>query len=164
VQLLKNLPAFYGTLRFVTMFTRSLHWSLSWARSGQTILSHHISLRSILVFYTHLRLVLSSGLFPPGYGTNNHYAFLFSPVCTTYHDHLVLLDFIILIILGKECKLWSSSLCSFLNPPHLFISPCSKNSPLHPVLKYPKSMYPLQCRDKFPTHSEPQAKLKSCVF
>jgi hypothetical protein len=30
------------------MFTRALHWSLSWARSIQSIPSHPISLRSIL--------------------------------------------------------------------------------------------------------------------
>jgi hypothetical protein len=29
VQLLKNFPAFYGTWKFITMFTRALHWSLS---------------------------------------------------------------------------------------------------------------------------------------
>jgi hypothetical protein len=29
VQLLKNFPAFYGTQRFVTVFTRTLYWSLS---------------------------------------------------------------------------------------------------------------------------------------
>jgi hypothetical protein len=28
VQLLKNFPVFYGTRRFITMFTRALHWSL----------------------------------------------------------------------------------------------------------------------------------------
>jgi hypothetical protein len=31
VQLLKKLPAFYGTRRFITVFTRTLHWFLSWA-------------------------------------------------------------------------------------------------------------------------------------
>jgi hypothetical protein len=30
VQLFKNFPAFYGTRRFITVFTRALHWSLSW--------------------------------------------------------------------------------------------------------------------------------------
>jgi hypothetical protein len=29
VQLLKNFPAFYGTRRFITVFIRALHWSLS---------------------------------------------------------------------------------------------------------------------------------------
>jgi hypothetical protein len=29
VQLLKNIPTFYGTRRFITVFTRALHWSLS---------------------------------------------------------------------------------------------------------------------------------------
>jgi hypothetical protein len=33
VQLLKNFPAFYGTRRFITVFTRALHWSLSSART-----------------------------------------------------------------------------------------------------------------------------------
>jgi hypothetical protein len=31
-QSLKIFPTFYGTRRFVTVFTRALHWSLSWAR------------------------------------------------------------------------------------------------------------------------------------
>jgi hypothetical protein len=37
VQLLNNFPAFYGTRRFITVFTRALHWSLSSARSIQSI-------------------------------------------------------------------------------------------------------------------------------
>jgi hypothetical protein len=40
------------------VFTRALHWSLSWARSIQSIPSHPISLRSILILSTHLRLCL----------------------------------------------------------------------------------------------------------
>jgi hypothetical protein len=67
VQLLKNFPAFYGTRRFSAVFTRALHWSLSWAKSIQSIPSHPIS---ILISPTHLRLGLPSGLFPPGFPTN----------------------------------------------------------------------------------------------
>jgi hypothetical protein len=29
VQPLKNFPAFYGTRRYIIVFTRALHWSLS---------------------------------------------------------------------------------------------------------------------------------------
>jgi hypothetical protein len=67
VQLLKNFPTFYGAQSFITMFTRTLHWSLCWARSIQSIPSHCISLKSILTLSTHLRLGLPSGLFPSGF-------------------------------------------------------------------------------------------------
>jgi hypothetical protein len=49
VQLLKNFPEFYGARRFINVFTRALQWSLFWARSIQSIPSHPISLRSILI-------------------------------------------------------------------------------------------------------------------
>jgi hypothetical protein len=80
VKLHKNFPAFYGTRRIIIMFTRAFHWSLSWARSIQSIPSHPISLRSILILSTHLHLGLPSGLFPSGLPTNILYAF----VCFTF--------------------------------------------------------------------------------
>jgi hypothetical protein len=56
VQPLKNFPAFYGIWRFNTVFTRAVHWSLSWAISIQSTPSHSISLQSILILSTHLHL------------------------------------------------------------------------------------------------------------
>jgi hypothetical protein len=40
-----------------------------------------------------------------------------SPICATWPAHLNLLDMIILIVLGKQYKLWSSWLCIFLQRP-----------------------------------------------
>jgi hypothetical protein len=99
------------------MFTRALHWSLSWTRSFQSILPHPISLRSILILFTYLQLGFLSGFFPSDFLTKILYSFPFASTRATCLAHHVTLDLIILIILGEEYKLWSSSLCSFLQPP-----------------------------------------------
>jgi hypothetical protein len=39
------------------VFTKALHWSLSWATSIKSMPSHSISLTSILILFTQLRLV-----------------------------------------------------------------------------------------------------------
>jgi hypothetical protein len=78
-----------------------------------------ISTRSILMLATHLLLGLPSGIFPSGFPTSNLNAFLFSPLHATGPAHHILLAYIILIILCKEYKSHSSSLCSF---PHLLMS------------------------------------------
>jgi hypothetical protein len=44
IHLVKKSPAFYGTRRFITIFTRSHHWSLFWARWIQTTTLHYIPL------------------------------------------------------------------------------------------------------------------------
>jgi hypothetical protein len=68
---------FYGTRRLITVFTRAHQWSPFWGRSIQFISSNRVSLRSILILSTHLRLGLPSGLFPSEIPTNILYAFLF---------------------------------------------------------------------------------------
>jgi hypothetical protein len=52
----------YGTQKFITVFTKARHWTLSWAKRIQFVPSIPISLRSILMLSSHLRLGLPSGL------------------------------------------------------------------------------------------------------
>jgi hypothetical protein len=61
----------------------------------QSLPSHPISLRSILILSTQLRLGLSSGLFPSGFPTTFLYEFLVSPICATCPTHLILLDLLV---------------------------------------------------------------------
>lgn len=58
-----NLSAFYGIQRFVTVFTRACQLSLSRVRRIQPRPSHLVSLKSIPILSSHLRLALPTGLF-----------------------------------------------------------------------------------------------------
>jgi hypothetical protein len=57
-QLVKKFPAFCGTWRFITAYTRARHLSLSWASSIQSVPPHPTSWRSIRT--THLKFCLRS--------------------------------------------------------------------------------------------------------
>ena len=117
LQLVKKLPAFHGTRRFITAFTSVRHLSLFWANPIQSIYTHPTSWRSILILSAHLRLGLPSGLLPFGFPTNTLYTPLSSPIRATCQAHLIILDFITRTILGEEYKSFSSSLCSLLHSP-----------------------------------------------
>jgi hypothetical protein len=83
---------------FISMFTRTQHWSLSCTRHIQSTISHPISLRPIIVLPSHIYLGLPSGHFPAGFLTKILYSFLNSVSCANCPIHLILLDFITLII------------------------------------------------------------------
>ena len=83
-QLVKKFPAFHGTRRFITALTSVRHLSLSWASPVQSIYPHPTSCRFILIFSTHLRLGLPSGLFPSGFPTKT----LYNPPLLTHTRHM----------------------------------------------------------------------------
>ena len=78
LQLVKKLPAFYGTRRFITALTSVRHLSLSWTSPIQSIHPHPTSWRSILILFTHLHPGLPSDLLPSGFPTKT----LYTPLLT----------------------------------------------------------------------------------
>jgi hypothetical protein len=84
---------------------------------------HPISPRFNLILSNHLCLGLPSGSFPLAFTPITYiyiYIYIYIPrllhLCCVSH-YLTLLHFIIIVILRKECKLWSSLLCSLSHPP-----------------------------------------------
>jgi hypothetical protein len=71
----QEIPHFYGIRSFMTVLTNNRHWSLSWDRCIQYTSSHPISIISILILSSHLRLGLPSGLFYSHIPTKIFYAY-----------------------------------------------------------------------------------------
>jgi hypothetical protein len=101
LQLVKKFPAFYGSRRFITVFTSVRHLSLSRASSIQSITPHNTSVTSILILSSHLSLGLPNGLFPSGFPTKTLCTPLPYPICATCPVHHILLDFITRTIVGE---------------------------------------------------------------
>jgi hypothetical protein len=91
-QLVKKIPSLCGTRRFITVFTRARHLSLSWARSIQSMPPHPTSWRFILILSYHLRLGFASGLFPSDFPTKIVYTPLLSRLRATCPTNLILLQ------------------------------------------------------------------------
>jgi len=83
------------------VFTRARHWSLSWVKCVQTISSHPLSLWSILIVSSHLRLGLPSGLLPSLFPNKILHDFLVSSMRATCPSHLPAQDLVTLIIFGE---------------------------------------------------------------
>jgi len=71
-QVIMKFLTFYWIQRFIAMFTRACHWSLSWDSCIHSTPTHPVSLISILMLSFCLCLgPLPSGLFPPDFLTKN---------------------------------------------------------------------------------------------
>ena len=98
----QEIPALYGTWRFITMITSAHQLSLSWASSTQSKLPHPNSWRSILIWSSHLCLSRPRGLLPSGSPSKTLHVPLLSPIHAPCPVHLQLLDLITLITFGDE--------------------------------------------------------------
>ena len=114
-QLVKKLPTFYGTRRFIIAVTSARHLAISCASSIQPISSHPTSWRYILISSSHLCPGLPSGL-SVSFSHKNH-VHVSPPFMLHAKTHRILLDFITRPILGEQYRSLSSSLCSFLHSP-----------------------------------------------
>jgi hypothetical protein len=88
----QELPSTLWNPKVQYRIIRALHWSLSWAISIQSTTSQPISLRSILILSTHLRLGLTSGLlaFPPIsylHSSSPHSYYMSRPFQLSWRDH-----------------------------------------------------------------------------
>ena len=107
-QLAKKLPAFYGTLRFITVFTKAHHFSVFWATQSRSTRSYHISLRPILIIPPiHTQVFLMVSFLWASH--QNPVCISLLPARATYAAHLIFLHFIglnIIKIFGEKCELW----------------------------------------------------------
>ena len=76
---------FYGTRSFLTIFTKTRHFSLSSFRSTQSTASHPLPLRSIWISPSHLGIGLPNVLIPSGFPAHFCIHIFFPPTRYSLH-------------------------------------------------------------------------------
>lgn len=125
------------------------HWSLlSHKNSNHTL--YTVSLRSILTLSSHLH---HNGLVPSGFHTNT----LYDATYSLYPAHVIVLNLIVLVIFGKEYKLWSSLLRIF--PTSYYIWYSLFNPKKNNILLWISKAFPLIPFRRLCNLSSPKQKL-----
>jgi hypothetical protein len=121
--------------------------------------SQPISLRSFLTLPSHPLLGLPSDSFLQFFRLTFCMHFWSILTLATWDAHLTLLHSIVRIITGEMCKLWSSSLCSLLQPPATS-SLLVPNIPPAPCSQIPLTYFLLLVsKTKFHTHTKQRVKV-----
>jgi hypothetical protein len=147
-QLVKNFPACYGTRRFITAFKIARHMSLSWARSIQSIPSHHTSWGSNLILDYHLSMGRQNGPFPLGFSTQ----ILYKPILHLTRYMLRPSHSSRLYLLTKFGEQYRSLRSTLYNFPHSPVNPSlwGLNILLNTLFSYTLILVsPLNTNDKF---------------
>jgi len=122
----------YERRRFVTAFTTTRHLSIFWATLIQSTPLHPTFYRHI---FFHLRLGITTGLFPSSPLLQNPVCICFPQTChTPFPSHYP--SFITPLKRGEEQKIRSFSLCNFLQltvtssifDPNIFLSTLHSNT------------------------------------
>jgi len=131
----RNLPSlpFYRIRMLITVFTGTRHWSLSWLTLIKSTPSHSISLTSIPILSSHLRLGFPSCLFHSAFSHHNVVCFSYLPHASymsrpSYHSWFDHPNNIWWSIRDMKLLIMQSSPIS-----RHFLPLMSKYSPLHPV-------------------------------
>jgi hypothetical protein len=138
LQLLKNTAAFYESRNSITEFTAVLHWSLSWARQIQSKPPHPIPSSSIPIQSTHIIFVfivvsLFLTFLPITYMHDSSPRFLLHAL-PSYPPSLRHQNYTRRCVQVTKIPVMPLSRTSY-------ISPWSKCSPDHLVLKYSQSIF-----------------------
>jgi hypothetical protein len=140
----QEISCLYGNRRYNDVFTRTSQWSLPWARCIQFTSSYAVSLRYILILFSHLHLVLSCSLFPSGSPTKILHSLLICPACyMPRSSRPPWLGYRNTTWRGVQVTKFLIMQSSSASPPasHHFLPLRSKYFPQHPVLKHPQCTF-----------------------